>query len=184
MWFTGGTLARMERTTVTLDVTEASSEYSIHSVRWFRSRFTPQVVPFLDWAIDGTALREMCRWSDGELPQEVTTLANPAASREFAAQSLRALLGGPEHPEFWTRMADGRVPLLYCICCYDLECRTLTAEVAILDETVEWRDVGWQVGYEPYDRDDQELRTFTLVFERRQYESRLAELLQQIGSSK
>ena len=41
------------------------------------------------------------------------------------------------------------------------------------DAEVSWRDVGWQVSYEPFDaRDDDELvplRSFT--FERQQYES-------------
>lgn len=44
---------------------------------------------------------------------------------------------------------DGRVVLLECPC-GDLDCGALTAEVAIGDDTVEWRDIGWQVTYEPF----------------------------------
>lgn len=44
---------------------------------------------------------------------------------------------------------DGRVCLLECQC-GDLDCGALTTEILISDATVEWKNVGWQVTYEPF----------------------------------
>lgn len=159
-----------------LGTTAAVSGYDVITTRWFRDRTVIHRVEFLDWTVDGTALRELVRWPDGE-PQEVTALQNVETAPDLQRQSVNALLGGPEVAGLWTRMPDGRVPLLFCVACYDLDCQTLTAELMIGPEVVEWREIGWQVGYEPFDIRQQEPSPFTVSFARPQYEAVLRELL-------
>lgn len=70
---------------------------------------------------------------------------------------------------------DGRVCLLQCPC-GDLDCAALTAQVVISDRTVEWKDIGWQVTYEPFMDYNETLRSAT--FDRAEYIALIDELLE------
>lgn len=144
---------------------------------WFRRRFVPQEFTYLDWVID-VPLRKLVRWPTGEVAAEVTPIQNDYAFAEFAVLYLRALLGG-EPPKPWeTHMPDGRVGLLYCPIDFDNACRTLTAELRMNRDTVEWRDIGWQVSYEDLDLGEQTCPVISLTFDRVQYEEAIGDLLQ------
>ena len=156
----------------------------MYTTEWFRVRTATHRVEFHDWVIDGTPLRELFRAEDGRLPQEVTAARNPEVDPAFGRQALGALVPEPERPGDRIRMPDGRVPLLFCIACYDLGCSTLTTEIALGPETVEWRDIGWQDNNEPFDPAGRDRKPLTVAFERGQYESVLTELrrtLERIG---
>ena len=90
-----------------------------------------------------------------------------------AVASLRALLGeGPADFE------DGRVALLVCPTDQDVSCRALGARVLIGEGTVEWRDVGWQVDFEPFvPAPDEYGPLLQFRFDRAQYERLLRQLL-------
>jgi len=93
---------------------------------------------------------------------------------------------GVERTESWLYVADGRGPasreelgrvaLLYCRC-GDLDCRTLSARIVVNEVSVEWRDIGWQVGHGPFDFADQVGRPAHAVFDREAYEELLVDLL-------
>lgn len=70
---------------------------------------------------------------------------------------------------------DGRVCLLQCPC-GDLDCGALTTQVEFSDQTVEWKDIGWQVTYEPFVGYNDSMRTAT--FDRAEYISLIDELLE------
>ena len=121
---------------------------------------------FLDWTIDGVALRELVP------TQEQTPLfLDDDRWRESAVETLSRLLGSlPGHFD------DGRVALLMCPLCGDLGCGAYSVEVVRDDESVEWRAFGWQVDYEPYDP-DQDFRFREARFDRTAYETLLGDLL-------
>lgn len=76
----------------------------------------------------------------------------------------------PSGPAF----EDGRVCLLECLC-GDLDCGALTTEVVFSDQSVEWRDIGWQVTYEPFAGYNEVVHSAT--FDRRAYTSLIDQLL-------
>lgn len=80
-------------------------------------------------------------------------------------------------------MSDGRVPLLVCGADFDLNCRALTAELVVAGNLVEWRDIAWQVDYEPLDLKEQEQPVITLAFDRRQYDAVVRPLLMAVTES-
>jgi hypothetical protein len=80
-------------------------------------------------------------------------------------------------------MSDGRVPLLVCSTDFDLNCRALTAELVVSGTLVEWRDIAWQVDYEPLDLAEQEQVVVSLMFDRRQYDAVVRPLLMALSES-
>lgn len=147
-------------------------------VGWLRHRGVERTTTFLDWTIDGRPLREHVPFVDGRVPDEATVLQNERTASGVGRASLITLLDLPGRSEFDVRMPDGRVALLFCRTCFDLSCATLTAEVvATSDGTVEWRDVAWQVGYEPLDLGGSEFDPPTFVFDAAQYRALLRRLL-------
>jgi len=145
-------------------------------VGWFRHELVPREFAYLEWTIDGVPLREVVAWPRGEVPGEVTPIRNGFAAREYEADYLRAILAEQVARE-WTVMPDGRVPLLVCHVDFDLDCATLTAELARDDHRVEWRDMVWQCAHEPLDLTDQEIPVQTLAFDREQYDDVVRSLL-------
>ncbi|WP_409494982.1 hypothetical protein [Amycolatopsis sp. cmx-11-12] len=130
------------------------------------TRWTDGEARFLDWTIDGVALRSM-------VPvQEQTPLSlDDGRWRESAVETLSRLLGRlPGHFD------DGRVALLFCPACGDLGCGGYSVEVVFGDDWVEWRAFGWQVDYEPYDP-EQDFRFREARFDRAAYETLLGDLL-------
>lgn len=151
---------------------------------------------FLDWTIDGVPLRKT--FGDGEEDTNSTLLyedADPTDRlenlrrlREFDTppptfepryhrtwfDRLVRLRGTPIAP-WGTAFSDGRVCLLYCFC-GDLDCPTLSTQVVTHADKVEWREIGWQVTYEPFESNQSEL--VNAVFERKAYETLIDNLLQ------
>jgi hypothetical protein len=120
---------------------------------------------FLDWTIDGVALRSM------EPTQHQTPLfLDDERWRESAVENLSRLLG-----HLPGDFDDGRVALLFCPLCGDLGCGGYSVEVVFGDDEVEWRAFGWQYDYEPFDP-DQEVPFTGARFERKAYEKLLGDL--------
>ncbi|MEU8418339.1 hypothetical protein AB0C24_36550 [Amycolatopsis japonica] len=126
----------------------------------------PSGTEFLDWTIDGVALRSM-------VPAEQRTplFLDDDRWREAAVETLCRLLG-----RLPGDFDDGRVALLMCPLCGDLGCGAYSVEVVFGDEVVEWRAFGWQTDYEPFD-DPEEYRFTGARFEREAYETLLGDLL-------
>ncbi|WP_346619715.1 hypothetical protein [Blastococcus montanus] len=128
---------------------------------------------FEDWTVDGVPLRRLVadRWGVPDLPSELTRLwpEDPGA----AVAGLRALLGEGA-PDF----DDGRVALLVCSVDQDINCRALGTRLVIDNDTVQWRDVGWQCDFAEFVPAPDEYGPLpTYSFDRRQYEGLLGELL-------
>jgi hypothetical protein len=60
--------------------------------------------------------------------------------------------------------------------CGDLGCRALSADVVVTATTVEWRELGWQVDYEPFDATDVIEPARGFIFDRNEYEAVLIPL--------
>ncbi|KZB87272.1 hypothetical protein [Amycolatopsis regifaucium] len=121
---------------------------------------------FLDWTIDGVALRELVPM------QERTPLSlDDDRSREWAVENLSRLLG-----RLPGDFDDGRVALLFCPLCGDLGCGGYSVELVFGDDEVEWRAFGRQYDYEPF-HPDQEVPFTGARFERKAYEKLLGDLL-------
>ncbi|MEV7553985.1 hypothetical protein AB0N89_30580 [Amycolatopsis sp. NPDC089917] len=121
---------------------------------------------FLDWTIDGVALRDM------DPTQHQTPLfLDDDRWRETAVATLSRLLG-----DLPGDFDDGRVALLFCPMCGDLGCGGYSVEVVLGDDVVEWRAYGWQYDYEPFDS-AQEFAFAVARFDRKAYETLLRDLL-------
>ena len=95
----------------------------------------------------------------------------------FTTESLKALLGESRSGfDPWVQFTDGRVGILFCALCADLECGAVSADIRLNSTTVEWHDLGFQT-------EDPELGVsgllpgFSLTFDRNQYESTVRTLL-------
>lgn len=122
---------------------------------------------FLDWTIDGVALRTLVPVQE----QTPLFLDGDKAWREAAVRTLCRLLG-----HLPGDFDDGRVALLVCPLCGDLGCGGYSVEVVFGQDVVEWRAFGWQTDYEPFD-DPEEYRFTGASFERKAYETLLGDLL-------
>lgn len=100
----------------------------------------------------------------------------PTFVRRFERSWLNRLFGMKGIPWAFSGPAfeDGRVVLLECPC-GDLDCGALTTEIVVGDETIEWRDIGWQVTYEPFAGFNDEVRSAR--FDRTEYTSLIDDLL-------
>ncbi len=130
-------------------------------------------VHFEDWTLDGQLLRDLIRENAAEqiaTPDgEVTPLSDRWVATVPVAALERLLAGGPG--EF----ADGRIALYVCQVDGDLGCATLSAQVVVGADAVEWRNLGWQTDYESgISGMDPPL---SIQFQRSQYEAVLREAL-------
>lgn len=133
-------------------------------------------VEFDDWTVQGVPLRSLVPDSAGGHPDLRTFMTSEPGYWASAVESLRALLGEDGAAEdVWVRFDDGRVGLLFCSQCGDLDCSTLSAAIEVGAESVTWRDVAYQVGYEPIDLSSQV--PFTITFRRGEYEALVRQLL-------
>ena len=97
---------------------------------------------FLDFAIDGRPLRETLQVeTDLAAIEQETTLLRADWPHAASEQIDRLTLAAPG--EF----KDGRVALLLCPVCGDVDCGTVSARISIEADTVIWEDFGWQDGY-------------------------------------
>lgn len=130
-------------------------------------------IEYLDFTIDGTPLRTLVtQLPDTACPVEEMTRLSDEQPDE-AVEQLRRLLG-----EVASDFENGRVALLVCMVCGDLGCRALSASLTATEECVEWRDLGWQVDYEPFDGTEADFTPpLTFRFDRSAYTSTLRGLL-------
>jgi len=128
---------------------------------------------YRDFTVDDAPLHTLV-WQLPQTPgpvQEMTWLQDEWPDE--AVEQLRRLLG--DAPGDYR---DGRVALLVCNVCGDLGCRSLSASLVATEQQVEWRDLGWQVNYEPFDAtEDGFAPPLTFRFDRSQYTKVLRELL-------
>lgn len=97
---------------------------------------------FMDFAIDRRLLRETLRGgTDLAAVEQETTLLRADWPHSAIEQIDRLTLAAPG--EF----KDGRVALLLCPVCGDVDCGTVSTRVSIKADTVIWEDFGWQDGY-------------------------------------
>jgi hypothetical protein len=120
--------------------------------------------PFLDFTVNGQPFRSLVGLAEygAEAVSETTRLMDDWPDGALA--QLDALLGG-QSDEF----GDGRVALLVCHLCGDVGCGAISAEVVLDSGLVEWRDLGWQNNYEPFNGSPVRPRSFRFV--QRQYEA-------------
>lgn len=138
------------------------------------------VFDFDCWAIDGKSIFSMVE-GDHEVNRGVVTVfCDSGMPSDLRMDSLRALLQLPPLGEVDVYMADGRVALLYCRCCADLNCATLSAEIIIEDDVVQWRDIAWQVDYEKHVPDPIPWNWINAIFDRVQYESFIKNLISDV----
>jgi hypothetical protein len=73
---------------------------------------------------------------------------------------------------------DGRVSILVCPIDADLGCGALSAEFVMDADSVQWRDLAWQVDYKPLDPAEDLLEPpLSYRFPRQEYTGLLSELL-------
>ncbi|NEN06242.1 hypothetical protein G3T36_10175 [Diaminobutyricibacter tongyongensis] len=167
----------------TLDVlgTEwvATEDVIIDVGRGGRSKKRRIPVSFLDWTINGVALRS--HPPKPSVAGERTLLVPGREGHPYPVESLRALLDGyQENDKAWVRFADGRTAILYCSQCADLNCATISARIEFGYTKVRWSSVAYQTGLsEGPDFEGFEPVTFT--FARNAYESTIREQLRRWG---
>ena len=115
--------------------------------RLFGKKLRVVEVPFEDWTLDGELLRDVIRAAVAEHIAAPAGEITPLSDRWHAAVPIEALerllVGRPGDFD------DGRIALYLCQVDGDPGCATVSAHVVIGDDTVEWRNLGWQVNYEP-----------------------------------
>ena len=112
----------------------------------WRNKSRIHEVVYEDWTLDGEPLRDIIRAGfpeDLAAPQSEVTLLSDRWVPSAPLRTLeRLLVGAPGDFE------DGRIALFVCQVDGDFGCATLSAEVVVRDEVVEWQNLGWQVDYE------------------------------------
>lgn len=127
----------------TLGLTEATTSWTA-AEGFFRTRVHQEGYSFEDWTADGVPVRQLLQARNvGSLEQLTSYLTEGS---EEAVHQIDRLLGRGEDSDF----EDGRIALLVCPIDWDLWCGAITTRVVLNDDTVEWRDFGWQNG-EPND---------------------------------
>jgi hypothetical protein len=176
------------RTSVLGAVWAESERWEVKRFGFLGLRAKPVVAAplrFLDWTIDGQPLRDRMAFPDGTVCREITFLTEGSEGDRYAIESLRVLLGEREAgADPWVRYSDGRAGVLFCEQCGGLDCGAVTAEVVVGDSHVEWRDIAYQnvpelLGDVSEMLGTDEVPAFTLRFDRRSYESTVADLLAQ-----
>ncbi len=161
-----------------LGVVRTTAEDVTIEHKFFRRVEKRRAVAFDDWTIDGLPLRDLVAGLGNRPPLERTFMTDDRADPAFAAESLRALIDEDTRSrDPWVRFSDGRVGLLFCPACGDMDCSTLSAQVLVDDRRVVWQDIAYQVGYQPFSLDD--MTPMTLTFEREKYEALIRQLLSQ-----
>jgi hypothetical protein len=134
-----------------LGITPASTSWrSVRRVGRRMEKFT-ESLDFQDWTINGAALRDLVtRRGDAPVPhrpvQEMTWLCEHEPWPAGAVDNLQRLLG--QQPGDFP---NGRVSVLVCPIDSDLGCAALSVELVMDADTVQWRDLAWQVDYEALD---------------------------------
>lgn len=153
-----------------LGTTVAVTSWTEDRGRPWRRRQERREHRFLDFTIDGVALRDIAeaQWAVSVRLTEMTRLCDDRPWPGEAVTGLRQLLADTDPPSADgsdvrgidgrdtdidvpdTDLPDGRVALLVCAVCGDLACRSLGVDVLRSEDVVEWRRLGWQVADEPF----------------------------------
>lgn len=123
---------------------------------------------YLDFVVDGKPLRELVlrRVVDVDEANDYASLLVTNWPVDLIADHVRMLLG--EAP---SQLADGRVPLYVCAECGGLGCGTITVVIERANDTVTWRDFGWQTDYDPFVDGDPFADVGPFQFAREPYET-------------
>ena len=160
-------------TLATLGVVAAVGHNTMFVRRGWRTVAQRTPVEFDDWTVDGVPLRELL--TEVRPVNERTLMDRPISFPEWTRASLRALLNDESLPDDpWVTYKDGRVGILFCELCIDLDCATLSAGIEFSNESVIWRDIAFQVGYQPFVASAVPL---TIEFDRQAYEALIRSLL-------
>lgn len=160
-----------------------STEDVITDTRGWRTEKRRVPVDFLDWTINGVALRSHLRMADGSVADERTQMVRGAEGRPYPVESLRALLNGYQaNDKTWVRFADGRTAILFCSQCGDLDCATISARIDFEDTKVRWSSVAYQTGLSE-EPDFEGFEPVTFTFARTAYESTIREQLRRWDGS-
>lgn len=127
---------------------------------------------FLDVIIDGRPLRTMIANAEEQVSPFADTWV-PSAVRDAAA----ALLARRPDP----RLEPGRVALLVCRECGDIDCGAVTARVTASDEHVTWTDFRWDGASETEPEDLLRELDPGFTFDRDAYERTIREALRALG---
>ena len=158
-----------------------ATEDVIIDIRGWRNRKRRTPVNFLDWTINGVALRSHLRLHGGSVADERTQMVRGTEGHPYPVESLRALLDGYQpNDEAWVRFADGRTAILYCSQCGDLNCATISARIDFENTKVRWSSVAYQTGLSEKP-DFEEFEPVTFTFARRAYETTIREQLRHWG---
>ncbi|MBO9555978.1 hypothetical protein [Cellulomonas sp.] len=131
---------------------------------------------FWELTVDGRPLRELVEFTDpedrrldvaglGPAGENVPVLVHnwPTAGVDGALE-----LAGERVPQ----LTSGRVLLYVCPACGDVGCGAVSAVMDRSEQTVVWRDFGWDVGWEDGE-DDIRFAGGPFVFDRGQYDAEL-----------
>jgi hypothetical protein len=146
------------------DLATLRLEPSVHTHTVVDGRVTRHLQShFLDFLIDNASLVKTVH------EQDLVTDLNRAWLPGGVASAIETLLGRRPAPG----LSEGRIPLLVCGECGDLECGAVTAALDVGASEVTWSDFQWENGYEepePIDTLAEPVR-----FDRAQYEAELAD---------
>jgi len=163
-----------------LGVTPASTSWRSVRGSGRRTETFTESLDFQDWTINGTALHDLVTLrGDTPIPhqrvKEMTWLCEQDPWPAGAVDNLRRLLG--QQPGDFP---DGRVSILVCPIDADLGCATLSVELVMDADMVQWRDLGWQVDYQPLNPAEDLLEpSRSYKFRRDEYTGLVSELLAQ-----
>jgi hypothetical protein len=140
-------------------------------------KFT-ESLDFQDWTINGATLRDLVtRRGNAPVPHrpvhEMTWLCEHEPWPAGAVDNLQRLLG--QQPGDFPKE---RVSILVCPIDADLGCAALSVELVMDADTVQWRDLAWQVDYEALDPAEDLLEPpQSYRFRRDEYTGLVSELL-------
>ena len=157
-----------------LGVVTVAAENVTEEFRLIRRVEVRTPVEFVDWVVDDIPLRELLPHNPERPLGERTFMTSEPGYGSLAVASLHTLLGEGEEDSGVT-FSDGRVGLLFCESCGDINCPSWSANLEITADTVVWREIGSQIDYEPFVRGDGPLPTFT--FDRIEYDTLIRALL-------
>jgi hypothetical protein len=131
---------------------------------------------FLDFVVDGVPLYPDFRRRGFDC---ITPLwLGDATARPFAVNAARRLLGELEGD------APGeRVTVYSCAECGDLGCGAVTVRITVENDTVAWRDWGWQTNYDEEVSSEDLADLGDMEFHRREYEAVLADALTRLAGA-